>query len=141
VTRAWGAAALGVCCWCLIVMAMGLSNAHSVWEWLWTLLFGAVVPVALLRLASGVLTTYQRSSSDVAEELRVLRALSAGELTAATVAVRTSLPLEDVAARLEEMAARGYLDVRLTADGVERYALAGELQVGAAPERDLRWGV
>ena len=131
-TKTWGAVALGVCLWCLIVMAMGVNNAHTAWEWIWTFLFGAIVPVVLLRLLAHVLPAHQRADPGPAYELQLLEALcDGGELTAAGAALRTSLALDEVATQLDSMAVRGHLDVRL-ADGVEHYALAGRPREAAA---------
>jgi hypothetical protein len=122
-----------VATWCLIVMAMGVQNAHTVWEWVWTFAFGTVVPVALLWQAGRVLAVYERSRSEPAHELRLIEALrEGGELTAALAAARSALPLDEVVTRLDSLAARGHVDVRLH-DGVEHYALAG----AAATSREV----
>jgi hypothetical protein len=121
-----------VATWCLIVMAMGVQNAHTAWEWVWTFAFGTVVPVALLWQAGRVLAIYERSRAEPAHELRLIEALrEGGELTAVLAAARSALPLDEVVSRLDALAARGHVDVRLH-DGVEHYALAG------APSREAR---
>ena len=123
---AWGVTLLILAGWCLSALGIGVNFAHSFWEWLPILLFGGAVPAAVLWQANRILASRPEPrplASAKDKETELLEALAGrDELTPVTAAIRTSLTADEAAAMLEELAGKGYLQLRVK-DGLQAYAL------------------
>ena len=134
--QVWGVTLFVVAVWCISALGIGVNFAHSVWEWLPIFAFGLGVPAAVLWQANRLLTSRPEplplpSAKDKESEL--LEALAErGELTPVTAALRTSLTADEAAAMLDELAGKGYLQLRVQ-DGLQTYALR-ELERHGLPE-------
>jgi DNA-binding NarL/FixJ family response regulator len=133
---AWGLTLVLVAGWCISALGIGVNFAHTFWEWVPIFVFGGGVPAVFLWQANRILAPRQEprslpSAEDKEKEL--LRALAErGELTPITAAIRISLTADEAAAMLEELAGKGYLQLRVEG-GVQAYAL-GEQDRRELPE-------
>jgi DNA-binding NarL/FixJ family response regulator len=123
---AWGLTLLLVAGWCISALGIGVNFAHSFWEWVPIFVFGAGVPAVFLLQANRILAPRQELraiSSAKDKENELLEALAKrGEVTPITAAIRTSLTADEAAAMLEELAGKGYLQLRV-AEGIQAYAI------------------
>src|SRR5215212_3426991 len=133
---AWGVTLFILAVWCISALGIGVNFAHSFWEWLPILAFGLGVPAAVLWQANRLLASRPESlplPSAKDKESELLAALAElGELTPVTAAMRTSLTADEAAAMLDELATKGYLQLRVQ-DGLQTYALR-ELERHGLPE-------
>jgi DNA-binding NarL/FixJ family response regulator len=123
---AWGVTLFVVAVWCISALGIGVNFAHSIWEWLPVLVFGLGVPAAVLWQANRILVSPPGphplpSAKD--KEAELLEALAQrDELTPVAAAMRTSLTADEAAKVLDELAGKGYLQLRVK-DGLQAYAL------------------
>ena len=131
-------AVLGVGVWCLFILFVsvafvidrGLADVGIVWVAVFGL--GVVAPVLLLRQVNRAMEAHEASRRAVpgAREKELLAALEeGGELTPATVAMRTSLTVEEAEEMLEDLARKGHLKTQAE-EGVMAYALVGARRQG-----------
>ncbi len=91
--------------------------------WWLALVCGTAVPIALAMLDRPDLTSKKRPEDRKVKEQELLEALAArGELAPTTVAMRTSLTIDEASKMLEELARKGHLKLRVE-DGIMAYAL------------------
>jgi len=111
--------------WCLSALGIGVNFADSFWEWLPILLFGGAAPAVVLWQANRILASRPepRPLPSWKAETELLEALAErDELTPVTAAMQTSLTADEAAAMLEELAGKGYLQLRIK-EGIQAYAL------------------
>ena len=122
-------AMLGAGFWSIVVLGIAVALApqmHGIWVAL-VVAAGLAVPVIALAQINRALTHHEQARRTLPgpsdKEAELLRALEErGELTPMTAAMRTSLSVEEAAAKLDELAAKGYLQMELR-DGVIAYSL------------------
>jgi ATP/maltotriose-dependent transcriptional regulator MalT len=122
-------ALLGAGFWSVVVLGVAVALAplmHGIWVAL-IVAGGLAVPVVALVQFNRAVTHHERARPALPDpadkEAELLRALEErGALTAMTAAMRTSLTVEEAAAKLDELAGKGYLRMDLQ-DGVIAYSL------------------
>ena len=98
------------------VFLVPLSNL-----WWLVLLFGALIPLALAAIDRW--GTSSRALDKKSQEKELLETLArGGEVTPATIAMRTSLTVDEASKMLEELARKGHLNPRVE-NGTMAYAL------------------
>jgi len=128
-------AALGVGAWCLFlfltavafIIDRGLADVGIVW--ISFLAIGVVAPVLLMRQINHAIAAHEESRRAAPgareKEKELLRVLEErGGITPATAAMHTSLTVEEASSMLEELTARGHLEV-VGSEGNPAYALPG----------------
>ena len=139
-------AVLGVALWCLFILIVsvvfvidrGLADVGIVWIAVFGI--GVLGPVLILRQMNRTITSHEESrrvTPGIRErEKELLGALEQrGELTPATAAMRTSLTVDEASRMLEELARKGYLEMRAE-EGTVSYSL-GEPERRALPDDDF----
>jgi ATP/maltotriose-dependent transcriptional regulator MalT len=122
-------ALLGAGFWSVVVLGVAVALAplmHGAWVAL-VVATGLAPPVIALMVITRVVMHHEQARRALPgpadREAELLRALEErGELTPVTAAMRTSLSVEEAAAKLDELATKGYLQMELC-DGVIAYSL------------------
>jgi DNA-binding NarL/FixJ family response regulator len=122
-------ALLGAGFWSIMVLGVAVALAplmHGFWVAL-VVAVGLAPPVVALVVITRAVTHQEQARRALPgpadKEAELLRALEErGELTPMTAAMRTSLTVEESAAKLDELATKGYLQMELR-DGVIVYSL------------------
>jgi hypothetical protein len=105
----------------LILLAAALLIAFTQFWWLIFIFGWAVFPAfgVFARGVAGLVDTRSEPPAANAKERELLEALqSSGELTPAQAAMETSLTVNEADEMLKDLAAKGYLDVRVRGGGL-----------------------
>lgn len=128
-------AVLGVGIWCFLILfaSLGMIVDRGLADvgiaWVGVLGIGVAAPVLLLWQINRAIAAHEASHRALPDEgdreQELLGALEErGEITPVTAAISTSLTADEASKMLEELTAKGYLQLQIE-EGIPTYALAG----------------
>ena len=139
--RTLAAVGVGVWCFFLLFVSLGMIVDRGLADvgiaWVGVLGIGVAAPVLLLSQINRAIAAHEASRRAIPDarekEKEILGALEErGEITPVTAAISTSLTADEAAKMLDELAGKGYVQIRVE-DGLQTYALVGRDTPGLPP--------
>lgn len=122
-----GIAALVIGIWCFFVLSAALALAVNPGSWVIAIGIGVVAPIVLMTQVNRAIALYEERKKSLPDagdqESKLLKVLEErGLVTPATVAINTSLTIEEAARMLERLSSKGHLKT-ISEHGTIAYSL------------------